>query len=131
MLSVVLTVRKYARTYLGYYVLLVYIPSQSARHAKWVEKNTRVRVNQNARVQFVEKHACSCKPKCTSAVRGNQRYTRAVCANHDAHGSRLTSRVYTRALDMHFHVIDLSCTRRLCCEYFQKRVELCSCLTRV
>ena len=64
-------VSKYARTYLGYYVLLVYMPSQSARHAKWVEKktrvlvqtkmheysswkNTRARANQNARVQFVE-----------------------------------------------------------------------------
>ena len=131
MLSVVLTVSTHARTWVTTYVLLVYMPSQSARHAKWVEKNMRARANQNARVQFVEKHACSCKPKCTSAVCGNQRYTRAVRANHDAHGSRLTSRVYTRALDVHFHVIDLSCTRRLCCEYFQKRVESCSCLTRV
>ena len=70
MLSVVLTVSTHARIWVTTYVLLVYMPSQSARHAKWVEKthvlvqtkmhecsswkNTRARANQNARVQFVE-----------------------------------------------------------------------------
>ena len=113
MLSVVLTVSTHARIWVTtYYSCICQARVHDTRNG-W------------------KKHACSCKPKCTSAVRGNQRYTRAVRANHDAHGSRLTSRVYTRALDVHFHVIDLSCTRRLCCEYFQKRVELCSCLTRV
>ena len=129
MLSVVLTVSTHARIWVTtYYSCICQARVHDTRNG-W------------------KKHACSCKPKCTSAVRGktcvlvqtkstsavrgNQRYTRAVRANHDAHGSRLTSRVYTRALDVHFHVIDLSCTRRLCCEYFQKRVESCSCLTRV
>ena len=74
-------------------------------------------------------HECSlCKPKCTSEVCVNQRCARTVCANHDAHGSRLMSRVYMCALNMYFHVIDLSCTHRLCCEYFQKLVKSCSCL---
>ena len=55
-----------------------------------------------------------------------------VRVNHDAHGSRLSFRVYTHALNVRtFYVIDLSCTCRLCCKYFQKHVELCSCLTRV
>ena len=71
-------------------------------------------------------HKCSsCKPKmhvhCMCTVR----------ANHDPYGSRLMSRVYLRALNMHFHIIDLSYTCRLFCEYFQKRVELCSCLMPV
>ena len=69
----------------------------------------------------------SCKPKYTSAVRANQRCTRAVRANYDTHGSRLMSHVYTRALN----TIDCSCIRKLFCEYFQKRVELCNCLTCV
>ena len=34
----------------------------------------------------------------------------AVRADHDAHGSRLTSQVYTRALNVHFYIIDLSCS---------------------
>ena len=62
-------------------------------------------------MKCVGKHACLCKPKCTSEVHANQRCTHAVCANHDAHGSRLTSRVYTHAPNTHFHVIELSCTR--------------------
>ena len=37
----------------------------------------------------------------------NQRYMYAVCVNHDAHGGRLTSRVYTFVLDVHF--ISLMC----------------------
>ena len=49
------------------------------------------------------KHACSCVPKCTSAVCANQRCTRTVCTDHDAHGSRLTSHVYTCAANVHFY----------------------------
>ena len=56
-------------------------------------------------------HECSsCKPKCTSEVLANQRCKHAVRANHDAHGSRLTSHVYTCALNVHFYVIDFPCT---------------------
>ena len=40
----------------------------------------------------------SCKQERTSIVRANKRCTRAVYANHDAHGSTPTSRVYMRAL---------------------------------
>ena len=55
------------------------------KHAKCVGK-TRVLVQ-------TKMHMCSlCKPKCISEVH----------ANHDAHGSRLTSRVYTHALNMNF-----------------------------
>ena len=57
--------------------------------------------------------------------------TSAVRANHDAHGSILMSCVYMHALNIHFYIIGLSCTRRLCCEYFKNRVDLCSYLTRV
>ena len=73
-------------------------------------------------------HTCLCKLKCTSAVRANknapvyivranQRCTRIVRANHAAHGSTLTSRVYMQALNVHFYIIDLSyiCT---CIGYF-------------
>ena len=54
MLSVVLTVSTHALIWVTTYYSCIYMPSQSARHAKWVEKNTRARANQNARVQFVE-----------------------------------------------------------------------------
>ena len=62
----------------------------------------------------------SCKQERMSVVGANKRCMRAVHANHDAHGSTLMSSVYTRAINMNFYVIDLSCTRRLC-----------SCRTRV
>ena len=75
-------------------------------------------------MKCVGKHTCSCKPKCMSEVCK----TRGVRANHDAHGSRVMSRVYICARNVHFYIIDLSCTYGLCCEYFQKHVELCSCL---
>ena len=71
-----------------------------------------------------EKHTCSCEPKYTSAVHANQRCTRAVCANRDAHGSKLTSRVYMHALNMHFYVTDLLCTHRLFCMYFLSHVDV-------
>ena len=63
-----------------------------------------IHANQNARVQFVQ----------TKDVR-----------------ARLTSRVYMHLLNMHFYVINLLYTRWLFCEYFQKCVESCSCLTHV
>ena len=47
------------------------------------------------------KHSCSCKPKCTSAVRANQICKRILHAKHDAHGSRITSCVYTCAFIHH------------------------------
>ena len=94
-----------------------------SRHARvWLTMHyscicqARVHIN-----ELREKHACSCEPKCTSAVH----------ANHDAYSSRLTSRVYTHAPDLQFYVTDLPCTHRLFCMYFQKCVELCSCLTCV
>ena len=94
------------------------------KYAKCVGK-TRVLVQ-------TKMHECSSyKPKCTGAVCANQKCTHAFCANHDAHSRRLTSHVYTHALNVHFYVIDLLCTCRLCFEYFQKRVELCSCLVCV
>ena len=81
------------------------------------------------------------KPECTPmntrnvwenmCARANQRCMGAVRANHDAHSSRLPSCVYTHALNMHFYIINLSCTCRLCCKHFQKCVESCSCLTCV
>ena len=37
-----------------------------------------------------------------SVVHANQICTCAVRANHDAHGRRLKSRVYTQALNVHF-----------------------------
>ena len=84
------------------------------KHTKCVGK-TRILVQ-------TKMHKCSlCTPKCTSKVR----------VNHDAHCSTLLFRVYTCAVNVHFYVIDLSCTCKLRCEYFQKRVELCSCLTCV
>ena len=55
----------------------------------------------------------------TSLVRANKRCMHAVRANHDAHGSTLTSRVNTRALNVHFYTIDLSCTCRLFCWIFR------------
>ena len=102
-------------------------------------KHTKCVANETCKM-CVAKHVCSYKPKCTSAVHAtsevhaNQRCMRTVHTNHDAHGSRLTSCVYLRglnlcALNMHFYVIDLSCTCRLCCKYFQKLVESCNCLT--
>ena len=76
------------------------------------------------------KHA-KCVGKTCILVSAVPRCTWAVCANHGAHGSRLTFCVYMHALSMHFYVIDLLCTRRLFCKYFQKRVESCSYLTHV
>ena len=72
------------------YVLLVYVYAKPEctppmKHAKCVGK-TCVLV----------------QTKCTSAVHANQGCTYAVHANHDTHASRLTSRVYTRGLNMHF-----------------------------
>ena len=47
-----------------------------------------------------------------------------IMHSHDAHGNRLMSHVCTHVLDIHFHVIDLSCTHRLYnYKYFQKHVE--------
>ena len=45
----------------------------------------------------------ACATKMDETVRANKKCMRAVCANHDAHGNILTSRVYTRALNMHFY----------------------------
>ena len=69
--------------------------------------------------------------KSMSEVHANQRCMHTVRANHDAHGSRLTSHAYMHILNVRFYIIDLLCTRRLCCEYFQKCAESCSCLTCV
>ena len=80
----------------------------------------RVHANETRMLMRTKMHECSsCKSKCTSAVHANQRFTSAVSANHDVHGSRLTSCVYTHALNGHFYVINLLCTRRLFCKYFQ------------
>ena len=78
------------------------------KHAKFVGK-TRVLVK-------IKMHQCtSCKPKCMSEVRANQRSMHAVRANYDAHSSRLMSRVYTCALNHRLYwvsvyiIYDLTC----------------------
>ena len=75
-----------------------------SRHARvWLTMHysciCQARVHTN---ELREKHACSCEPKCTSAVP----------ANHDAYSSRLMSRVYTHAPDLQFYITDLPCTHR-------------------
>ena len=81
---------------------MYYLCTYQARvHTRNVWENTRAHANQNAQVQFVQT-----KDPC------------AVHENHDAQGSRLTSRVYMHALNVYFYIIDLSCTHRLFCMYF-------------
>ena len=115
----------YALAYL-YYSCICQARMHANETCKLCGKNTCAHANQNARVQLVQTkmHGCSsCKLKCTSEVCANQRCTCTVCANHDVYGSRLTFHVYTRALNVHFHVINLSCTHMLCWEYFHKHVK--------
>ena len=82
-------------------------------------------------VKCVEKTHVLMRTKSTSAVRANQRSTHAIHANHDAHSSRLTFHMYTRALNVDFYVIDLSCTHMLFSMYFLKRAMSCSYLMHV
>jgi len=77
------------------------------------------------------KHLCLCKPKCMSAVCANQKCTRALWQSMMHMAAELTSCVYTCATCIDSYVIDLLCTCRLFSMYFQKRVESCSCYTRV
>ena len=55
------------------------------------------------------KDSCSCKPKCTSAVRASQKCMHALRAKHDAHSSRIRSHVYMRTTCIDSYIIDLSC----------------------
>ena len=89
---------------------ITYVYAKPNKTRKMCGKNMHARANQNAQVQM---------QNVPIALRANQRCTCTVCANHNAHGSRLTSRLYTRALNVYFYVINLSCTRRLFYVYFQ------------
>ena len=79
MLSMMLAVNsKYACMYLGYQLLLMY-KVLSNETCKMYELSHE---NQNAFMHFVYI---------------NQRYTHAILANHNVHGSRLMSHVYMYA----------------------------------
>ena len=92
------------------------IVTSGVRAAQTARDTSRVPFMQNG------KHA--------SAFRANQMHAHYSCKN-DSHDRRITSRVYTSALEVHVDVINLSCTRSQYRECFQKRVEPCSCHTRV
>ena len=94
--------------------------------------------NESARVRFMQSkthkqsHECDlCKmAKRTSAFCVKQMHMRCSCKN-DSYDRRITSQVYTHALDVHVYVVDLSCTHSQYHQCFLKCVEPCICHTSV